>query len=100
MIRTFGYLSESNDFDAFCTVEYEISTIVKSHHEPEEGGTITHFVIKDEDGLEITDEFSLKELNKIENLCYDDFEKHDNRNENLEDFYQEQYERSREDGMY
>ena len=99
MIRTFAYLSENLDFDQFYEVEYEISTITKSHNELDEGGDITHFVIKNEEGEDVTFEFGLKELNKIEKLCYEDFAEHDNRDYNLEDFYQEQFERSREDGV-
>lgn len=101
MIRTFGYLSESKDFDQFYEVEYEISTITQSFNEPNDGGLITHFKILNEDEEDVTNEFSLKELNRIERLAYDNFAEHDNKDSNLEDFYQEQFERSREeDGMY
>ena len=101
MIRTFAYLSESDDFDQFYEVDYEISTITQSYNEPNEGGLITHFEIKDEDGENVTNEFGLKELNKIERLCYANFAEHDNRDYNLEDYYQEQFERRREDdGMF
>lgn len=99
MIRTLDYLSETKDFDEVYQVEYEISTIVKSHNELDEGGDITHFAIKNEEKEDVTVEFGLKELNKIERLCYEDFAEHDSRDYNLEDFYQEQFERSREDGV-